>query len=926
MRTSLALLAGLAGSALALPATSSTQLDTRTFGLINGILHTIESILSGVSPIHLLGNISAEAAVALQGGALGCAAGSVDLHYRKKLAIWLRAGAGLHLEASLRKALLAWCEADVSVDLEIDVDLRAQLAFFIPALSHIAAEADLYVTLEGVFEVATDALAVLSATAQAALEAHLALLGTLDWKIKAGLEFCAAGGIVGDLDVEIINALKVWLNGSECGLSVSLKKTLLLWIEGKIGGDVVAIGNLPTGGVATIGVGASLQALIGETGALVAGAQASLSAFLETKVGLEIDVTILNILKLIAKGGLAVDIELADRVELSLWLGSSSCSLTAELKGLLAFWLSFGVTAETDLSVSVHTNIVTELTGFLTGTIDTLLGTHIHGLLSFILGGEGVLSLSLEARAQLAALIGGGVGIEIDESIQLIIIGWLTGCQKCCGGSQVTHGPSSPSSTPALPASETPSVPAGTPAVPTGAQPTETPSVPAGTPGVPTDAQPSETPSVPAGTPGVPTDAQPSETPSVPTGTPAVPTDVSPTDTETPASPEETPCDTLTSESVTSYTVSTPGVPTDAQPTETPAAPTETPSVPEVPAETPAGPTETPAAPTETPEVPAESTETPCDTLTSESVTSYTVSTPGVPTDVQPTETPAVPTETPSVPEVPAETPAGPTETPAVPEVPAETPAGPTETSDVPAESETPCDTLTSESVTSYTVSETASVPAGTETPAAPTDVSPTDSETPAVPAQPTETPAVPTEAQPSETPCDTLTSESVTSYTVSETASVPAGTETPAAPTDVSPTDSETPAVPTEAQPSETPCDTLTTDSVTSYTVSETASVPAGTETAAVPTDVSPTETAAVPSQAQPTTISWDTTIYQTFSTSLPGVTGTWSTDITETYSTQYSTVFPVPTGGATCEGCAGVKTVTVTKTVGIEACPTDA
>ncbi|KAL4765617.1 putative cell wall protein [Aspergillus foveolatus] len=577
MRTSIALLAGLAGSALALPATPSTQLDTRTFGLISGIIHTIENILTGgVTPANVLSGISSEAAAALQGGALGCTAGSVDLAYRKKLAHWLKAGDGVHLEASVRKALLAWCEADASVDLELDLEIRAGLGFFIPTCAKIAAEADLYVNLDGVFELATDALAVLSATAQAALEAAIALLGEVDWRIKAGLEFCAAGGVVGDLDSEIIHALKVWLNSSECTLAVSLKKTLLLWIEGKVSGDVVSIGNLPVGGVATIGVGKSLEALVGVNGALVAGAQAQLEAFLQTDVGLEIDVAILDILKICAKGGLAVDIDLDKRVELSLWLASSKCSLSAELKGLLAFWLSFGVSAETDLSLSVSTNIISELTGFLTGTIDSLLGTHLHGLLSFILGGEGVLSLSLEARAQLAALIGGGVGIEIDDSIQIILIGWLTGCQKCCGGSQVTHGPSVPSSTPALPASETPSVPV----VPTGAQPTETPSVPA--------------------------------------GTPAVPTDVSPTDTETPASPSETPCDTITSESVTSYTVSesasvpagteTPAVPTDVQPTETPAAPSE-----------------------------AQPSETPCETLTSDSVTSYTVS--------QTTSVPAVPTE-----------------------------------------------------------------------------------------------------------------------------------------------------------------------------------------------------------------------------------------------------------------------------------------
>ncbi|KAL4810238.1 hypothetical protein BDV18DRAFT_130571 [Aspergillus unguis] len=529
MRSGLVLLAGLAGSALALPtANPSNELDARTFGLVSGILHTVSDILHGTSPVHLLGGISAEAAAALQGSALGCTAGSVDLEYRKKLAAWLKAGAGVHLDVSLRKALLAWCQADASVDLDIDVDLRAQLGFFIPTCANIAAEANLFVSLDGVSTLAAEALGVLSATAQASLEAAIGLLGELDWKVAAGLDFCASGGVVGDLDIEILNALKAWLGSSDCTLSAGLKATINLWLAGKIGGDVVQISHLPVGGLATISVGKSLQALIGAEGALVAGAQVSLNAFLQTDVGLNLDADIKGLLEHIVKGGLAVDIDLDLRVKLSLWLGSGDCSLTAELKGLLALWLSFGVSAGTDLSldVGIHSNILSELTGFLTGTIDGLLGTHLHGLLSFILGGQGVLSLSIEARAQLAALIGGGIGIEITDSIQVILIGWLTGCQKCCGGSTIQHTSVTPSKTPSLPASQTPSVPVSTPAGPT-------------------------------------------DTPEAPAGTPAVPDT-----TETPAAPAETstPCETITSESVTSEIVSeTPAAPTDVSPTETPA-------------------------------------------------------------------------------------------------------------------------------------------------------------------------------------------------------------------------------------------------------------------------------------------------------------------------------------------------------------------
>ncbi|KAL4795489.1 hypothetical protein BDV19DRAFT_165812 [Aspergillus venezuelensis] len=516
MRSNLFILAGLASSALALPTTASTELDARHFGLVSGLIETVKDILHGTSPVHILGGISAEAAAALGGGALGCTAGSVDLEYRKKLAVWIKTGAGAHLDASVKTALLAWCEADVSVDSGLDVDIRAQLGFFIPGC---------------------------------------------------------------------------------CTLSVSLKHTLQIWISGKIGGGVIQIPSLPVAGVATIGVGKSLEALIEASGALVVSAQTSLSAFLETEVGLAIDADISAILALIAKGSLAIDISLDKRISLSLWLGSSDCKLTAELKGLLALWLSFGVSAGAEVSLDVSHNIITDLTGFLTGTVDALIGTHIQGLLSFILSGKGVLSISLEARAQLAALVSGSLDIDISADIQLIIIGWLSGCQKCCGGEIIsTHTPSLPSSTPSVPK------PTETPAAPTDVQPTGTPSVPSQTPGFPGGEQPSGTPSVPAQTPGTPTDVSPTETPSETT----------------------TPCDTLTSEIVGSSTISipgseTPGVPTDVQPTETPS----------VPVTTPAGPSETPVGPGET--------STPCDTLTSEIVGSSTISVPG--------ETPAVPTD-----------------------------------------------------------------------------------------------------------------------------------------------------------------------------------------------------------------------------------------------------------------------------------------
>ncbi|KAL2867113.1 putative cell wall protein [Aspergillus lucknowensis] len=569
MRSDILLLAGLAGSALALPATS-TQLDTRTFGLVGGLLDTVNDLLGGTSPVSLLEGISSEAAAALGGCALGVQAGSIHIQYRRELSIWLESDSGSHLDGSLRKSLLAWCQSDAPVDLVISPDNLAQLSFFIPTCANIAAKKELFVSLDGIFSFAQEVVGVLTVTAQGALEKALSLIGEVDWEVRSALEFCAAGGIVKDLDVGLVNALKAWLMGGECPLSAELHKTVLSWVEGKIEGEVIHLPSLPVGGLTAISIGKSLESLIVEaTGALVGSAQTALSALLGSNLGLEIEGEIKEILAFIAGGGLAIELEYVKRAALSAWLASSKCQLTAELKGLVVLWLSFGVSPGSEVSIGISTGIIGELTGFLTGTIDALLGTNLHGLISFILSGKGVLSISLEARAQLAALIGGGFGLEIDESILTIIIGWLSGCHECCGSHPPTTG---------LPTST---------AIPTISIPT-----------ISTTATETDTP-----TP-TPTGVEPTETPS--------------------ETPSETPCETITSESTTSYTVSETEAPTPTgvEPTETPCETITTESTTSYTVSETETPVPTEVEPTET------GSETPCETITTESIISHTISHP----------------------------------------------------------------------------------------------------------------------------------------------------------------------------------------------------------------------------------------------------------------------------------------------------------
>ncbi|OGM43622.1 cell wall protein, partial [Aspergillus bombycis] len=554
----LLLLAGLASSVAAYP----TDIESRTLGpLLEGIgkgivvigegvgegiedvtkgLADLISLLFGDSSGHttvtILEGISAQAAAALQGGALGCTAGTIHADARAELVAWLKAHA--EFDASLKAALVAWAQGGASATLSVDV--CAGLSLFIPTCADIAAKGDLYVTLDGIFA-ATDLAAevVLSASAQSSLSTFLS------GHLGAGLGLCAGGGLVADLAADVKAALKVWLSGSECTLSHSLKVSVLAWLEGKIETGVVSIGSVPSGGLATISAGAAIGSLIEESGILVASAQASLSAFLEADIAANLEVEILTALKACAKGGLAADLSVEVRTALAIWLSGSSCRLGAELKSVVLFWLTFAVSA--DVAVDVSGGLLTDITSFLTGTVDTLIGTNLRGVISVLISGESLVSISIDARAQLAAVCGGAAGIEIDTQIILILIQWLSGCDT--GSGAHIRPPTSGSVVPSIPAS-TPV--ASTPAASTPLVPTAIPTS-AGATG-------SNVPSVPAGS------ATTGVTSGVTSGS-VIPTPSGPAPSDEAST---TPCDTITSETVIgSATTEYPSspVPTDVSPT-----------------------------------------------------------------------------------------------------------------------------------------------------------------------------------------------------------------------------------------------------------------------------------------------------------------------------------------------------------------------
>ncbi|KAJ5210470.1 hypothetical protein N7491_010277 [Penicillium cf. griseofulvum] len=605
MRSSLALLAGVVGSALAYPA--DLAVERRTLGLVGELLGDITvdvtAILGNVLGGHsgdLLAGLSAEAAAALEGGALGCKSGAIDHEAKAALKLWLLFHADLDL--SLKKSLISWCEGND--ELVLSADVMAALAVYIPVCADIAAKGQLYVTIDGIFEASSlESALVLSVGAQTSLSAWIEAKLDLDLDVKVGLNVCAAGGVVGSLSADIKASLLAWINSEGCDLSAQLKVSVLAWINGHAGGDLVEIGALAETALSTISVGASVGVHIEESGILSVGGQASLAAFLglDLSVGLAADVKLA--LEACAKGELAVAVDLDIRTKLAIWLASADCSLGVELKAVVLLWLSFVVDADVSVSLGLVGGLLGDVTDILTGSLLTGLSVDLRGALSLCAAGGSLTDLTFDARAELAAFLGGCTSIDIDISIQIIILQWFTGCS-------IPGAPSGPasSSVPSLPTS-TPHLP-GTTAVPSGPGASVSVSIPAGTPvpsGPATTTTPcdTETSAIVGSTviPGGPNVSH-STTVSVPAVTGTVPAPTGPV----PSGPTATttPCETETSEIINSTVI--PGHPNVSH--------TTTVSVPAVPTGT--GPA--PSNPAAT---------TPCETETSAIINSTVI--PGVP-------------------------------------------------------------------------------------------------------------------------------------------------------------------------------------------------------------------------------------------------------------------------------------------------------
>lgn len=567
MRSSLILLAGLASSALAYPTDVGPHLHHLPGHDASDVVSLLNTVLGGGashSVSHLAG-LSAHAAAALEGGALGCSAGTIHASAREELKIWLHSTSVI--TGSLKASLLSWCRGD---DETLDIDVIAALAVYIPTCAEIAAKESIYVTIDGIFsaeEMASSEL-VLSLSAQARLSAFLSATADLAAEVEAGLSVCAAGGVVGSLTAEIKAALLAWIHSSECTLDADLKVTILAWLHHEHGGEVVVLGSISDSVLTTISVGASIGAFVEESGSLSVHAQAILAAFLETELAVDIDVKILLALKACAEGELASSLDIDVRTALAIWLYSSDCILGVELKAVVLLWLSLAVTAE--VSVDCISGLLVEIYGFLLEADLSFLSVDLRGALCLLAAGESLTILSWETRAELAAWLAGCIDINIDINIEIIIFEWFTGC--CIPGAP-SGGSGSSSSVPSLPGPTGPIPSGSSPAGPSPSGPSA-PTTPCETSTIP----PVPTISVPAGpTPSESAPSGPAPSGSGPSGSAA----------------SSTPCETETVPPVTPLPSGSSPV-TPPPYVSVPAVPSPSGSVPPAPTSTPAGPSGAP--------------------------------------------------------------------------------------------------------------------------------------------------------------------------------------------------------------------------------------------------------------------------------------------------------------------------------------------
>jgi hypothetical protein len=387
-------------------------------------LATRNLFLDSHSSFDLFSGLGAEGCAAFAGACLGAKASAIESSARASLEAWIDSA---ELSASLRTSLKSWCSGSIA---KLDVDVIAQLAVYIPVAVSLAAEGGLSVSISGITSTTANAGVALDASLRADLIAFLKAHVNLDSEVNVALEVCASGGVVAALTDDVKAAILAYLMSSDCSLSASLIAAIKLWCEGKTGSGVSIIGDIPSAASISSSVGASIATAIDSEGIITSSFISALKTWI-TGIDIDLDADTKAALELCIEGKAAVSLDDTEVIKLTQWLFSAKCSLTGQLKAVVLVWLYVRATVGDTVSVLSVTDIAT-LTAWFEGDISASLSAVVKGVIATAIGGEAVVNVSLDAVAQLVAVITGLVtDVSVDINIVVILAKWVTG--NTCG-------------------------------------------------------------------------------------------------------------------------------------------------------------------------------------------------------------------------------------------------------------------------------------------------------------------------------------------------------------------------------------------------------------------------------------------------------------------------------------------------------------
>jgi hypothetical protein len=414
MRLTSFFLAALAGTALALPTMIKTTaggpeitaLPSNTTGLLNGL--------------------EGHGAAAFAAAAIGVETKVIDAAAKADLVAWI-SGVNVKLDASVLAAIKGWCEGSVDV---LPLDIIAEVAGYVPVAVSIAAEAGLSVDVSGIISGLVSGGVALIADVQVELQAFIKSNININVKSLAALEVCAFGGVVESLSAEVKAALIAYLKAPTCALDVALKAAVQLWADAQIGRDVVAIGKLSKTASISTDVGASIAKLVDANGIVTASTIASLKAWVDAQVNL--DAKTKAALDLCTKAKAAATLDVDNVLSLSKWLVSAE--LDPQLKAVLLVWLHSRITPDLSTTLTHLTPAdIAALSAWIKGDIAAELSTTVKSAIALAISAESAVYVTVDAIAELAGLVVRLVDVQIDPSIELIIIKWLTGTSGISG-------------------------------------------------------------------------------------------------------------------------------------------------------------------------------------------------------------------------------------------------------------------------------------------------------------------------------------------------------------------------------------------------------------------------------------------------------------------------------------------------------------